>query len=109
MSRGRERCERWCEGGGRVCSDQAKLGSLGVAVETLEECKVDSILNHLASLLRDTERDISDQPIKSQPPMLTCLSVMLSQVRTRMNVLTLRPPKERAVPPVGRVWLGPAP
>ncbi len=30
-------------------------------------------------------------------------------VRTRRNVNTLRPPYDRAVPPVGSVWFGPAP
>mmetsp|Transcript_23672 Transcript_23672/g.79526 ORF Transcript_23672/g.79526 Transcript_23672/m.79526 type:complete len:295 (-) Transcript_23672:346-1230(-) len=35
--------------------------------------------------------------------------VRWSQVRTRRKVKTLRPPVDRAVPPVGRVWLGPAP
>mmetsp|Transcript_29695 Transcript_29695/g.79748 ORF Transcript_29695/g.79748 Transcript_29695/m.79748 type:complete len:293 (+) Transcript_29695:529-1407(+) len=35
--------------------------------------------------------------------------VSWSHVRIRKKVKTLKPPQDRAVPPVGRVWLGPAP
>jgi hypothetical protein len=38
-----------------------------------------------------------------------CASSMRIQVRVRKKVKTERPPKERAVPPVGSVWFGPAP
>lgn len=38
-----------------------------------------------------------------------CASSTRIQVRTRRKVITHNPPVERAVPPVGSVWFGPAP